>query len=59
MEAFSFPVGDNFSMWKYSLLEKWPHFTDISGKFVMNDDVIKMADDQKNLFSHILNVHVL
>ena len=33
-----------------SLLENWPNFTNISGKFVINDDVMKMADDQKKIF---------
>ena len=33
-----------------SLLEKWPNFTNFSGKFVINDDVIKMTDDQKKKF---------
>ena len=38
-----------------SLFEKWPSFTNDLGKFVMNDDVIKMADDQKKKFTFFKN----
>ena len=41
-----------------SLLEKWPNFTNISGKFVINDDVIKMTDDQKKNFFHVFKKYV-
>ena len=34
-----------------SPLEKWPNFTNISGKFVINFDVIKMTDDLKKMFT--------
>ena len=38
-------------MMEISLLEKWPNFTNISGKFVINFDVIKMTDDLKKMFT--------
>ena len=37
-----------------SLIEKWSNVTNYSEKFVINDDVIKMAEDQKKTFSYFL-----